>query len=140
MCSTSPRSTTEDVLLRMSVDVDLLLFFTIPRIATIASLRLLPFQRRYLHIQRKTMAANRVLPPISIWEKLDIIPAGFSIIIVIVYHLLTGLFRSKSGARTFRLHVLRGIVQQALTRLSSRQIQYAYLAQASKRTAVSMGG
>lgn len=72
------------------------------------------------------MAANRALPPLSTWEKLDIIPACLTLLVVIVYNLFTGLFRGKSGARSLRLHVLRGIVQQMTSRLSSRQIQYGF--------------
>lgn len=61
---------------------------------------------------------------ISFKEKLDLLPAIFSVLIVLLYNLVTGLVRGKNGAYTYRLHVFRGVLQRLVLRLSMRQVQY----------------
>lgn len=61
---------------------------------------------------------------ISFKEKLDLLPVGFSVLLVLLYNLLTGLVRGRNGAYTYRLHVARGVLQRLILRLSTRQIQY----------------
>ena len=68
------------------------------------------------------MALKRPSPtPLSFWEKLDLVPAGLSIFGAVLYNALTGLFRGKAGAKTYRLHLFRNIIHKMIMRLSLRQ-------------------
>ena len=69
------------------------------------------------------MALKRPSPtPITFWERLDLVPAGLSIFGAVLYSALTGLFRGKNGARTYRLHLFRNVIHKMIMRLSLRQV------------------
>lgn len=65
--------------------------------------------------------------PLTLGEKLSMIPGFFGIIAVAWYSALTGFFRSKKDAPTFHLHVAYAIVRKAITRFSPKQMQYVFL-------------
>ncbi|RJE19234.1 hypothetical protein PHISCL_08422 [Aspergillus sclerotialis] len=63
-------------------------------------------------------------PELSFWEKLDLIPGYLSIISTLLYTSATGVFRGKSGAKQYNVHVFHSAVRRMCDRLSLRQAQY----------------
>lgn len=57
-------------------------------------------------------------------QKLDLIPATFSLLATLVKGLITGIFRERSGTRTYRHHVVSAVAKKLLSRFSSLQLQY----------------
>lgn len=72
-------------------------------------------------------APRPLYPVLSIWEKLDFLPAGLSLLATILYNAISGAFRGKGGARTYKLHLARAVIQKLVMRLSFRQSQYVFL-------------
>lgn len=64
-----------------------------------------------------------VQPRLSTAEKLDIIPAVFSILSGGIFALFSGIVRGEKGAPTFFLHVAYAILRKATRRLSISQFQ-----------------
>ncbi|QPH06384.1 hypothetical protein C2857_004812 [Epichloe festucae Fl1] len=60
---------------------------------------------------------------LSIWGKLDMIPAMVSIVAVAMFSALTGVFRSQKDAPSLHLHVAYAILRRATDRLSPDQLQ-----------------
>lgn len=63
-------------------------------------------------------------PELSFWEKLDLIPGFISIISSVLYTATTGVFRGKSGAKQYNVHVVHSAVRKMVDRFSLRQAQY----------------
>lgn len=62
-------------------------------------------------------------PQLSFWEKLDLVPGYLSILGTVLYSALTGMFRGKTGARTYSMHVVHAAVRKTCVRLTPRQTQ-----------------
>jgi hypothetical protein len=60
---------------------------------------------------------------LSITEKLDLVPAIFSILSSGFFSLFSGISRGEKGAPTFFLHVAYAILRKATRRLSVLQFQ-----------------
>lgn len=76
------------------------------------------------------MAIRQIGPdtkPLTVGEKLNMIPGVFGIIAVAWYSVVTSFFRSKKDAPTFHLHIAYAIVRKAITRFSPKQMQYVYI-------------
>lgn len=65
-------------------------------------------------------------PQLSIWERLDLLPGSLSIIGTVLYSAATGLFRGKTGARTYNMHIIHAAVRKMCVRLTPRQAQCVY--------------
>lgn len=63
-------------------------------------------------------------PPLSLWEKLDLFAAQLSAAGAVLYSAVTGVFRGKSGAATYKLHLGNTLIRSLVGRLSARQLQY----------------
>ncbi|KAL4958756.1 putative 6-hexanolactone hydrolase [Aspergillus stella-maris] len=61
--------------------------------------------------------------PLSVWEKADRLAGNLSTFGTVLYSVITGAFRGKSGAKDFSTHVAHAVVRKAVTRLSIRQLQ-----------------
>ncbi|BDD64255.1 hypothetical protein MAP00_009093 [Monascus purpureus] len=78
----------------------------------------------------KTMAdetssiATDLIIRLSLREKLDLVPAIFSVVASAFYHVIAGLFRGKTGAKGYRVHVWHAISRKVTSRLSLRQTSY----------------
>ncbi|KAL5333260.1 Alpha/Beta hydrolase protein [Aspergillus crustosus] len=69
------------------------------------------------------MASSLTGEPLSFWEKAGLFAGHASILGAVLYSVITGVFRGKSGAKQFNLHVSHAAVRKAVQRLSSRQLQ-----------------
>lgn len=67
--------------------------------------------------------ANTYPPKLTLFERLDLIPAGLSLIAVGIYAALTGIFRGKSGAKAYSKHISYAVIRRMLYRFSTRQNQ-----------------
>ena len=65
-------------------------------------------------------------PELSFWEKLDLIPGYISVISSVLYAAATGVFRDKSGAKQYNVHVFHALVRKMCSRMTARQTQYVY--------------
>lgn len=64
-------------------------------------------------------------PTLSLGEKLDLFPAGLSIVATFFFSGITGFFRNKEkGARKYHTHLMRALFDKILLRLSFKQVQY----------------
>ncbi|KAL4869786.1 hypothetical protein BDV12DRAFT_184926 [Aspergillus spectabilis] len=72
------------------------------------------------------MASSLTDEPLSFWEKADRFAGNVSILGAVLYSVITGVFRGKSGAKQFSHHVSHAAVRKAVQRLSSRQLQSQY--------------
>ncbi|KAL2795070.1 Alpha/Beta hydrolase protein [Aspergillus keveii] len=61
--------------------------------------------------------------PLSFWEKADRVAGNISIFGAVLYSVISGVFRGKSGAQTYNLHIAHAAVRKAVRRLSTRQLQ-----------------
>ncbi|KAL4915929.1 Alpha/Beta hydrolase protein [Aspergillus aurantiobrunneus] len=61
--------------------------------------------------------------PLSLWEKADRLAGNLSVFGVVLYSVVSGAFRGKSGAQYFSQHVAHAAVRKAVRRLSLRQLQ-----------------
>lgn len=62
---------------------------------------------------------------ITLWEKLDYIPASLSIIIAAIVAMVTGLWRSDRDAPSYYLHVAFAVLRKCSERFSPRQMEWA---------------
>ncbi|KAL4743318.1 Alpha/Beta hydrolase protein [Aspergillus similis] len=69
------------------------------------------------------MASSLSDAPLSFWEKADLFAGNLSVFGTVLYSVITGVFRGKSGAKTFNQHVAHAAVRKAVMRLSVRQLQ-----------------
>ncbi|KAL4940680.1 hypothetical protein BDV06DRAFT_17110 [Aspergillus oleicola] len=69
------------------------------------------------------MASSLSGEPLSIWERADRLAGNLSVFGTVLYSVITGAFRGKSGAKDFGTHVAHAAVRKAVTRLSIRQLQ-----------------
>ncbi|KAL4995093.1 Alpha/Beta hydrolase protein [Aspergillus recurvatus] len=69
------------------------------------------------------MASSLSGAPLSFWEKADLFAGNLSVLGTVLYSVITGVFRGKSGAKTFKQHVAHAAVRKAVVRLSVRQLQ-----------------
>ncbi|KAL4986387.1 Alpha/Beta hydrolase protein [Aspergillus falconensis] len=69
------------------------------------------------------MASSLSGTPLSFWEKADLFAGNLSVLGTVLYSAITGVFRGKSGAKTFNQHVAHAAVRKAVVRLSVRQLQ-----------------
>ncbi|THC96536.1 hypothetical protein EYZ11_003980 [Aspergillus tanneri] len=65
-------------------------------------------------------------PSLSFWERADLAFSFLSIIRSALCSAITSIFRGKSGAKQYSVHVGHVIFRKMLSRLSSRQLQYIY--------------
>lgn len=70
------------------------------------------------------MSSSLTGEPLSVWEKTDRIAGNLSVLGTVLYSVITGVFRGKSGAKTLNNHVAHAAVRKAVTRLSIRQLQF----------------
>lgn len=71
------------------------------------------------------MAPNRLTGQrLSLWSKLDILPALPLIALSAFWAMLTGFFRGEKQAPAFLLHVAYAVMRRATTRLTPLQLQY----------------
>lgn len=64
--------------------------------------------------------------PLTLGEKLDILPGIAAIALVAIYSTITAPFRSKKDAPTLFLHIAYAILRKSTLRLSPKQLQYVY--------------
>ncbi|OJJ62766.1 hypothetical protein ASPSYDRAFT_142852 [Aspergillus sydowii CBS 593.65] len=69
------------------------------------------------------MASALTGEPLSLWEKADLFAGNLSVLGAVLYSVITGAFRGKSGAKHFNQHVTHTAIRRAVRRLSSRQLQ-----------------
>lgn len=62
-------------------------------------------------------------PQLSFWEKLDLVPGSLSILGTLLYSAVAGVFRGKTGARTYNMHIIHAAVRKMCVRLTPRQAQ-----------------
>ncbi|KAL6241706.1 hypothetical protein RBB50_011488 [Rhinocladiella similis] len=60
----------------------------------------------------------------TLMEKLDLIPATFSIVYTLLKQLLSGPFRGEYGTKLYRHHVTHGVVRKVNSRLTTSQMHY----------------
>lgn len=65
-------------------------------------------------------------PELSFWEKADLAPGYLSVLSSVLYSAATGVFRGKSGAKMYSMHVFHAAVRKMVNRFSARQAQYVY--------------
>lgn len=73
------------------------------------------------------MAIRQIGPdtkPLTLGEKLNMIPGFFGIVAVAWYSVVTSFFRTKKDASTFHLHIAYAIMRKAISRFSPKQMQY----------------
>ena len=73
------------------------------------------------------MASALTGEPLSLWEKADRFAGNLSVLGAVLYSVITGAFRGKSGAKHFNQHVIHAAIRRAVRRLSSRQLQFVYI-------------
>ncbi|KAJ5129153.1 CAZyme family CE10 [Penicillium bovifimosum] len=61
---------------------------------------------------------------LTLWEKLDLLPAVGSIVVAVFFAILTGIRRTERQAASLLLHAGYALFRQATKRLSPRQMQY----------------
>ncbi|KAL4977366.1 Alpha/Beta hydrolase protein [Aspergillus desertorum] len=69
------------------------------------------------------MVSSLTGAPLSLWEKADLFVGNMSVLGTALFSVITGVFRGKSGAKTFNQHVAHAAVRKAVMRLSVRQLQ-----------------
>ncbi|KAL4934124.1 putative 6-hexanolactone hydrolase [Aspergillus undulatus] len=61
--------------------------------------------------------------PLSLWERADRVAGNLSVFGTVLYSVITGAFRCKSGPKQFSTHIAHSAIRKAVTRLSVRQLQ-----------------
>ncbi|KAL2869296.1 putative 6-hexanolactone hydrolase [Aspergillus lucknowensis] len=61
--------------------------------------------------------------PLSFWEKADRAAGNLSVFGTVLYSIITGAFRGRSGTKQYNLHITHAAVRKAVSRLSARQLQ-----------------
>ncbi|KAL3479762.1 Alpha/Beta hydrolase protein [Aspergillus californicus] len=69
------------------------------------------------------MASSLSGDPLSFWEKVDRTAGNLSVLGAVLYSVITGLFRGKSGTKYFSHHIAHAAVRKAVQRMSTRQLQ-----------------
>ncbi|OJD12732.1 hypothetical protein AJ78_06710 [Emergomyces pasteurianus Ep9510] len=67
--------------------------------------------------------ATVTMKKLTFWEKLDMIPGLCSVVLVALYAVVTGLWRSEKQPKTLTLHVGYAILRKATARFSPLQLQ-----------------
>lgn len=59
---------------------------------------------------------------LTFWERADLLPATMSMLGAFIYNVITGAFRGKGGAKTYKMHVAHAALRATVDRLSPRQM------------------